>query len=282
MYEGGIFNNIAGENIDKVKDIFENKIEITSKLKNKSLMEMNKIVMTEIINDLSILKKENYNIENVNKEMYKSKNETLKERNKDFNERLNMLQDDFNNLNKSVVPEGIDFSDNNNDTPLKTNEIDILLSETIKKRQNELNIVLEKQNKQDAEKWINETNTSSYEKNKLLLGEEVKEGVMVEDVKQSNNKKNNTKVRFNDNDEIINTKEANYENKRTYGEDLKNNFFNILKKKENTMNKIDENLNNNLNSNELKKEIIKLREDVMDIKILLRSLSLNIERLVIN
>jgi hydrogenase maturation factor HypE len=74
MYEGGIFNNIAGDKFDKVKEIFENKIYETSKSKNKSLMEMNKIVMTEIINDLKHM---NNNIiissNSKNDTMYKTK-----------------------------------------------------------------------------------------------------------------------------------------------------------------------------------------------------------------
>ena len=305
MYEGGIFNDIAGEKLNNVKEIFENKIEETSKLNDKTLMEMNKIVMTEIINDLSVLKynykRNNENIissNEINNTMYQTKNENLKEREKKFNDKLTRLKDDFNNLSNVAIPNEIDFSDNN-DTPLKSNEIDFLLSETIKKRENELNIVLERQNKEEGENWINDPNTQNitndFKQNKLSLGSEVKEHIHIEEINSnsSNNlnnnlKMNNSKVRFNDKSEII--------NKKTYTEDLRENIFSLFKKTENNINH--ENYENKVNyekrfnqdnhikmsksngMDKIEQELQELKDDVKDIKILLRSLSLNIERIV--
>ena len=300
MYEGGIFNDIAGDKLNNVKEIFENKIEETSKLNDKTLMEMNKIVMTEIINDLSVLKynykRNNENIiissNEINNTMYQTKKENLKERERKFNDKLTRLKDDFNNLTNVAIPNEIDFSDNN-DTPLKSNEIDFLLSETIKKRENELNIVLERQNKEEGENWINDSNTQNitndFKQNKLSLGSEVKEHIHIEEINSnsSNNlnnnlKMNNSKVRFNDKSEII--------NKKTYTEDLRENIFSLFKKTENNINH--ENYDKRFNQDnhikmsksngidKIEQELQELKDDVKDIKILLRSLSLNIERLV--
>ena len=276
LYEGGIFSNIPENKLEKVKEIFENKLYITSHLPDKSLMEMNKIAMTEIINDLKILNYTN-NIDNVNNKIYQSKNQNKKDREKEFNNKLTELQDDFSNLTNRLIPKEIDFSDNdkNNDKPLKSNEIDFLLSETIKKRENELNIVLETQNKEEGNNWINKSNTNTNIKdNKLLLGEEVKERVNIEELKLSNNSKKESKVRFNMNDEIIDNKKE-FNNKKTYGEDLTNNFINLLKKKENNETK-----KNMVEKTEFREELNEMRNDIKDIKILLRSLSLNIERLI--
>ena len=205
LYEGGIFNNIPENKLEKVKEIFENKLYITSHLPDKSLIEMNKIAMTEIINDIKILNYTN-NSDNANNKIYQSKNQNKKDREKEFNNKLTELQDDFSNLTNRLIPKEIDFSDNdkNNDKPLKSNEIDFLLSETIKKRENELNVVLETQNKEEGDNWINKLNINSNIKdNKLLLGEEVKERVNIEEIKLSNNSNKESKVRFNMNDEII-------------------------------------------------------------------------------
>ena len=281
LYEGGIFSNIPENKLEKVKEIFENKLYITSHLPDKSLMEMNKIAMTEIINDLKILNYTNNtnNIDNVNNKIYQSKNQNKKDREKEFNNKLTELQDDFSNLTNRLIPKEIDFSDNdkNNDKPLKSNEIDFLLSETIKKRENELNIVLETQNKEEGNNWINKSNTNTNIKEpKLLLGEEVKERVNIEEIKLPNNSKKETKVRFNMNNEIIdNNKEFN--NKKTYGEELTDNFIKLLKKNENNETK-----KNMIEKTEFTEEMNEMRNDIKDIKILLRSLSLNIERLIIN
>lgn len=307
MYEGGIFNDIAGDKLNNVKEIFENKIEETSKLNDKTLMEMNKIVMTEIINDLSVLKynykRNNENViissNEINNTMYQTKKENLKERERKFNDKLTRLKDDFNNLTNVAIPNEIDFSDNN-DTPLKSNEIDFLLSETIKKRVNELNIVLERQNKEEGENWINDPNTpnitNNLKQNKLSVGGEVKENIYIEEInsnspnnlknnlENNNFKMNNSKVRFNDKSEII--------NKKTYTEDLKDNIFSLFKKTENNLNvefgKTENNMNyekilnqdNHIKMSKIEQEMQELKDDVKDIKILLRSLSLNIERLV--
>ena len=95
---------------------------------------------------------------------------------------------------------------------------------------------------------------------------------------------NNSKVRFNDKSEII--------NKKTYTEDLKDNIFSLFKKTENNLNvefkKTENNMNyekifnqdNHIKMSKIEQEMQELKDDVKDIKILLRSLSLNIERLV--
>ena len=282
LYEGGIFNNIPENKLEKVKEIFENKLYITSHLPDKSLMEMNKIAMTEIINDLKILNYTNNtnNIDNVNNKIYQSKNQNKKDREKEFNNKLTELQDDFSNLTNRLIPKEIDFSDNdkNNDKPLKSNEIDFLLSETIKKRENELNIVLETQNKEEGNNWINKSNTNTNIKEpKLLLGEEVKERVNIEEIKLPNNSKKETKVRFNMNNEIIDNNNKEFNNKKTYGEELTDNFIKLLKKNENNETK-----KNMIEKTEFTEEMNEMRNDIKDIKILLRSLSLNIERLIIN
>ena len=282
LYEGGIFNNIPENKLEKVKEIFENKLYITSHLPDKSLMEMNKIAMTEIINDLKILNYTNNtnNIDNVNNKIYQSKNQNKKDREKEFNNKLTELQDDFSNLTNRLIPKEIDFSDNdkNNDKPLKSNEIDFLLSETIKKRENELNIVLETQNKEEGNNWINKSNTNTNIKEpKLLLGEEVKERVNIEEIKLPNNSKKETKVRFNMNDEIIDNNKKEFNNKKTYGDELTDNFIKLLKKNENNETK-----KNMIEKTEFTEEMNEMRNDIKDIKILLRSLSLNIERLIIN
>ena len=78
------------------------------------------------------------------------------------------------------------------------------------------------------------------------------------------------------NNEIIdNNKEFN--NKKTYGEELTDNFIKLLKKNENNETK-----KNMIEKTEFTEEMNEMRNDIKDIKILLRSLSLNIERLIIN
>jgi len=73
-----------------------------------------------------------------------------------FNEVLDRKKDEFLNLLGNKPPSSIDFSDKM-DKPIGS-EIEDMLAATIARRNNDLNIVLDKQDTSSAAKWINANN----------------------------------------------------------------------------------------------------------------------------
>lgn len=216
MYDGGIFNNINGDKLMDVKETFENNIYKVSKIQNKSLIELNKILMTDIINELSHLK---------NNVKYKTKRENKQDRENTFNNKLNELQNNFNSVSNVKIPNEIDFSDDS-DKPLDSSDIDMLLEKTIENRKKQLNIVFDNSidsknmgdSKHNGDSWSSKLNNSKQ----ILVGNNIEKKLNIENVPSK-------KVSF---DDEIKTS-SHDSNKQTYGEDLKDTFFSLLKKNNN-------------------------------------------------
>ena len=165
MYEGGVFKKIPSQYLENVKTEFEKKIiKINSNVSTLSLIQLNKQIISEMITDLNKYRVlDNISQPVDNKKLKTGENiepitaqEVSNKKIKQFNNNLERKQNEFDEMLKQNQPNEIDFSDNL-DKPIGS-EINSMLEAAISKRENELNIVLDKQNATEAEDWINKDN----------------------------------------------------------------------------------------------------------------------------
>tara|TARA_Y100000591_G_C21836115_1_gene702591 strand:+ start:1596 stop:2321 length:726 start_codon:yes stop_codon:yes gene_type:complete len=134
LYSNQIFNNIPNTMLTNVKTIFENNInEIESNLTIKEidqqkLLELNKIILKNISNDISLLKKS----------ILPRNNETTKtlyinEKREEFNNKFRETKNEFDNLINQSKPEEINFKEDL-DSPLENNEMNNILQKLQEER----------------------------------------------------------------------------------------------------------------------------------------------------
>tara|TARA_B100001093_G_C26825083_1_gene1013632 strand:+ start:1832 stop:2503 length:672 start_codon:yes stop_codon:yes gene_type:complete len=121
LLDNGGFNDIPESNFNNVKNLYERKLIEISNITNNNLIEKNKLIIHEMINNLSYLKK---------KELPKPLEEVKIQVNKDFENK----QEEFFRLVKKPNPEEIKFQEEN-DEPLDKNIMDKMLSDISKERE---------------------------------------------------------------------------------------------------------------------------------------------------
>jgi len=136
LYSNQIFNNIPNNMLNDVKTIFENNInKIESNLSIKQidqqkLLELNKIILKNISNDISLFKK---SIVPQNNEM--TKTSYINERQQEFDNKFQETKNEFDNLINQSKPEEINFKEDL-DSPLETNEMNNILEKLQQQRNN--------------------------------------------------------------------------------------------------------------------------------------------------
>jgi hypothetical protein len=169
MYQEGIFQDIKDDHVQNVKADFDKKMnEISGRNSdNKSLTELNKTVITEMINDMAKYKTVSYN------NSYNDRNVTAKDisdkRQMMFQKGLEKRQNDFTNAMNERKPDKMNFSDEP-DKPIGA-EMDSMLADILASRESQLNIVLDTQsqssNAKEANNWINKDSTMQGQVNKV-------------------------------------------------------------------------------------------------------------------
>jgi len=155
LYEGGVFNDIAAERLEEVKNIFEENISIVANKyenSNSNVTELNKQVMQLVITALNPLR-------NRTEDRFNGRKDKLNER------ELNNRKKEFDSLLQPPTPKKIDFSDDSGDKPIG-DEMDTLLAETITRRERELNMVVSNQDVKAGEEWIGTNKETSDTSNK--------------------------------------------------------------------------------------------------------------------
>jgi hypothetical protein len=169
LCDDGIFNNIPANKAAQVKDAFDQKFEILARQITSvdNLVNLDKRIITEMINDVEKFKKSE------ELTLTYSAAEIAQSRQKVFQDELKNKKKEFDALNSTPVPEKIDFSDNL-DTPMGS-EMDKILAQQIAMREKQLNMVLKTQDKEAANKWIqNPGDANDLKENiKLKIGEEL-------------------------------------------------------------------------------------------------------------
>jgi hypothetical protein len=179
LCDDGIFNNIPANKAAQVKDAFDQKFETLARQITSvdNLVNLDKRIITEMINDVNKYKQTS------EMTLTYSAAEIAQSRQKVFQDELQNKKKEFDALNSTPVPEKIDFSDNL-DTPMGS-EMDKILAEQIAMREKQLNMVLKTQDKEAANKWIqNPGDANDLKENiKLKIGEElVKEPIKAKKV----------------------------------------------------------------------------------------------------
>ena len=156
LLESGKFNNISEENVHQVKNDFENKIQ-------KVLSNSNTSSDTLVILNKRLL--ENMSLE---LEKYKRNPITRKdvsgERQKVFEKNMETKQNEFKEFINNDKPKELSFKEEI-DSPIGT-EMEQLMSDAVKRREQQLKIVLQnqdqgqEQNQNKAETWINSDNNN--------------------------------------------------------------------------------------------------------------------------
>ena len=149
MMENNFFEGIDNTYSNDIKAYFEKQVThlATTIVATDSLVTLNKQVIADMM---------------ANNLKYKDRQPTLpivtagditEQRQKVFNKVLESKQSEFNSLINKPTPSSIDFSDKA-DKPLGS-EMDRMIADTIKWREQELNVVLQSQDQTEATKWIN-------------------------------------------------------------------------------------------------------------------------------
>lgn len=134
LYSNQIFNNIPNTMLNNVKIIFENNInQIESNLTIKQidqqkLLELNKIILKNISNDILLLKK---SILPQNNET--TKTSYINEKEEEFNNKFQETKNEFDNLINQSKPEEINFKEDL-DSPLEDNEMNNILQKLQQER----------------------------------------------------------------------------------------------------------------------------------------------------
>jgi len=187
----GAFLNIPNTYLPKVKELYEKVFEKISSIENISLIQQNKLTITEIMKDLLFLKTSNVS---------KPLEEIQIQLNKDFENK----QNEFINLIKRPTPKEVNFEDNN-DLPLDINDMDSMLNKMISQRETELNQIQQENPQQEITKEISNEITNEITNNTQVSSH----GLESKDYMWNNfdkiDKKNSfeKRVSFEDKDEFI-------------------------------------------------------------------------------
>lgn len=160
MYEGGVFTNIPQDNLSKVKELFENKINILNK-ESGTILEKNKRAMMEMVKDLESLRNAptltGNNVKERKYDIPVTASDIQNQRREIFNSNLEKRQNEFTDMMTVKKPSKPKFSDKTEDTPIGS-EMDKLLADMIAKRDLQLTNATNGQNTAAAQEWITKDN----------------------------------------------------------------------------------------------------------------------------
>ena len=164
LLESGGFNDLEDDKYQQVLKTFED-IIISLEKGDQSVIDKNKIVLKEFSKEL-------YRLKQKKKKISISAEEISKERQNDFNLKLNEKQQNFDNSMIIKSPNKIDFKDKL-DEPIK-GEISEIIESMRLKREKDLNRVIDKNEIKNAELWLNNDNKSmTNEKNMNIASSQV-------------------------------------------------------------------------------------------------------------
>ena len=179
LLESGGFNDLEDDKYQQVLKTFED-IIISLEKGDQSVIDKNKIVLKEFSKELYRLKKKK-------KKISISAEEISKERQNDFNLKLNEKQQNFDNSMIIKSPNKIDFKDKL-DEPIK-GEISEIIESMRLKREKDLNRVIDKNEIKNAELWLNNDNKSmTNEKNMNIASSQVTKDDLFNKFKPNENK----------------------------------------------------------------------------------------------
>lgn len=300
MNENGIFDGISNTYVTTIKNDLDNQINvIESKInKNDTLIGLNKKVISNIVEIINKYKDNTQSTQstqstNTGHDMPVTLEEIKLEKQTKFQNNLFTKQHEFDSLILKPKPETIDFTDKSNtdfdEVPIG-DEMEQKLAETIAWRENQLNMVLNIQDKKEASQWINKDNSLETQKQNILPTNEsfknikhlkIENETLLEDkgiINISSNNNHNKKVSFssistqNDNNNSISKSNVDVDINNN------NNFLSLLKKKRMTDNKETQTISSD--NNEIN-DISLIKYEMNEIKQLLFQITENYSNLLL-
>jgi len=223
LLENNSFSNIPDNKYNVIKETFDKKVGIMAEQideSNDRLINLNKKIISDMVIYLSDIKQK-YNSNSV-PELYNA-NDLSQQRQKRLNDELTSKKNEFENLTKVNIPETPDFSDKL-DTPIGS-EMEKMIAEQIALREQQLSNVLNRQDTEEAKKWIDNNNDSII---KLKIGDDINVDLDKNNISNSISPKK--QVSFLD-DLVSDTISNNNNNNNIQQSVDPNNFMALLKKK---------------------------------------------------
>jgi len=222
LLENNSFSNIPDNKYNVIKETFDKKVGIMAEQideSNDRLINLNKKIISDMVIYLSDIKQK-YNSNSV-PELYNA-NDLSQQRQKRLNDELTSKKNEFENLTKVNIPETPDFSDKL-DTPIGS-EMEKMIAEQIALREQQLSNVLNRQDTEEAKKWIDNNNDSII---KLKIGDDINVDLDKNNISNSISPKK--QVSFLD--DLVSDTISNNNNNNIQQSVDPNNFMALLKKK---------------------------------------------------
>jgi hypothetical protein len=206
LSDNNAFSNIPDNKYNLIKETFDKKISIMAEQideTNDRLINLNKKIISDMVLYLNDIKQKSNsnNVSNNVPELY-SANDLSQQKQKKLEDDFNIKKNEFENLTKVNIPETPDFSDKL-DTPIGS-EMDKMIAEQIALREQQLNNLLNRQDIENAKKWIDNNNNNNNNDNndnndniiKLKIGEDI--NLDLNSTSNSNNTSPKKQVSFAD------------------------------------------------------------------------------------
>ena len=160
MADNNIFTGIPDTKVEEVKQLFEKEIVDISNSEG-TLLDKNKKMLVSMNTKLNYLRISNVpQVVQQQEQNPVTSKDIADDRREKMNSKLQNKQEEFNKLITAEKPKEIHFADSAEEKPIG-NEMDNLLADMMEKRSKQLNQVMQSQDTNAAEKWINNEGAGS-------------------------------------------------------------------------------------------------------------------------
>jgi hypothetical protein len=182
MLESDVFGGVPPGKKESVIDIFEDVIKDVEYDNTGSLIEMNKAVIMRVNSLLDPIREKKQDISSYPPKLVTAAKISAN-RQEQFSDNLSERQRKFDDMIVTKKPDEVDFSDNSADEKPIGSEMDEMLSNIMARREQQMNQVLQTQDTNAAQTWINNDGSGSNAGPPILQFGEVVSTPKVEEVK---------------------------------------------------------------------------------------------------
>jgi hypothetical protein len=151
LQESDVFQNIPNEYFQQIKGVFDNiLLDYSKNTSETEIVAMNKDVIPILLSKMHSIA--NTQLSNKKLQLVYRSEDIKKEREDDFNKKMELQQSNMNELLQPKKPKEVSFAMNNDDKPLG-GDMDRIIKDMMASRQRELE-TLQTNSLEDAKKWI--------------------------------------------------------------------------------------------------------------------------------
>lgn len=177
LQESNVFQNIPNEYFEQIKETFDNVLLDYSRNTNETeIVSMNKDVIPILLTKMHSIA--NSQVSNKKIQLVYRSEDIKKEREDDFNKKMEMQQSNMKDYLQPKKPKEVSFAINNDDKPLGGN-MDRLIKDMMASRQRELE-TLQTNSLEDAKKWIGIPKSTSIHDTNIVEQESVHEPLPIQ------------------------------------------------------------------------------------------------------